>query len=56
MIDTTVTYSSGIGVMIFLGLLALIVVLQLVPGLILFVGFLKAIFGRATVSLTKEAV
>ena len=40
-VDTTKTYSSGILVGIFLGFCALIVVVQLVPTIMLLVGFFK---------------
>jgi uncharacterized membrane protein len=42
-VDTSVTYKSGILVLVFLGVLALIVVAQLVPALILMIGFFKAV-------------
>ncbi|MBN2332579.1 MAG: hypothetical protein JXO49_10665 [Deltaproteobacteria bacterium] len=41
--DTTVVYKSGILVSVFVGVLALIVVAQLVPALILIVGFVKSL-------------
>ena len=42
-VDTTKTYSSGILVGIFLGFCALIVVVQLVPTIMLLVGFVKSL-------------
>jgi len=42
-VDTTKTYSSGILVGIFLAFCALIVVVQLVPTLMLLVGFVKGL-------------
>ena len=42
-VDTAVTYKSGILVLGFLGMLALIVVAQLVPALVLMFGFVKSI-------------
>jgi uncharacterized membrane protein len=42
-VDTTKTYSSGILVGIFLGFCALIVVVQLVPTIMLLVGFVKGL-------------
>jgi hypothetical protein len=42
-VDTTKTYSSGILVGIFLGFCALIVVVQLVPTIMLLVGFFKGL-------------
>jgi hypothetical protein len=43
-VDTNQTYSSGILVGAFLGFCALIVVVQLVPTIILLIGFVKAVF------------
>ena len=40
--DTTVVYKSGILVSVFVGVCALIVVAQLVPALMLLMGFIKA--------------
>jgi len=42
-VDTTKTYSSGILVGIFLAFCALIVVVQLVPTIMLLVGFVKGL-------------
>ncbi len=42
-VDTSKTYSSGILVATFLGFCALIVVAQLMPTLILLVGFIKGL-------------
>jgi len=42
-VDTTKTYSSGILVGIFLGFCALIVVVQLMPTIMLLVGFVKGL-------------
>ena len=42
-VDTTVVYKSGIVVSVFVGVLALIVVVQLVPALILLIGFIKSL-------------
>jgi len=41
--ENVVVYKSGILVLVFVGFLALIVVAQLVPALILFTGFIKAL-------------
>ena len=41
--DTTVVYKSGILVIIFVGICALIVVAQLVPALVMFLSFIKAL-------------
>jgi hypothetical protein len=43
-VDTSQTYSSGILVGAFLAFCALIVVMQLVPTIILLIGFVKAVF------------
>ncbi|RLB71602.1 MAG: hypothetical protein DRH07_06260 [Deltaproteobacteria bacterium] len=45
-VDTTVVYKSGILVSVFVGFLALIVVVQLVPALMLLMGFIKALITR----------
>ena len=50
-IDTSMTYSSGILVALFLGFCAMIVVIQLVPTIIMCYGFAKALFtGKSTTS------
>ncbi|MEA2108813.1 MAG: hypothetical protein U9P07_05275 [Pseudomonadota bacterium] len=41
--ESVVVYKSGILVIVFVGVCALIVVAQLVPALILFMGFIKAL-------------
>jgi hypothetical protein len=46
-VDTSMTYKSGWLVLGFLGVLALIVVMQLVPALILMIGFFKGLFASA---------
>lgn len=43
-VDTTKTYSSGILVGIFLAFCGLIVVVQLMPTIMLLVGFVKGLF------------
>lgn len=42
-VDTTTTYSSGILVGAFLGFCALVVVVQLLPTIMLLVGFVKGL-------------
>ena len=42
-VDTTTTYSSGILVGIFLAFCALVVVVQLLPTIMLLVGFIKGL-------------
>ncbi len=57
-VDTSVTYKSGILVLVFLGVLALIVVAQLVPALILMIGFIKGVasaIGRKKELATAES-
>ena len=43
-VDTTQTYSSGILVGVFVAFCALIIVFQLMPTIMLLIGFLKGIF------------
>ena len=50
--DTTVVYKSGILVSVFVGICALIVVAQLVPVLMMIVGFIK---GSVAAIYKKEA-
>ncbi len=50
--ETTVVYKSGILVSVFVGVCALIVVAQLVPALMLVMGFIKA----AVASMHKKEV
>lgn len=56
-VDTTQTYQSGILVLLFLGVCALIVVAQMVPALILMLGtasaFVKKIRGKKRVAVTN---
>ncbi len=56
-VDTTQTYQSGILVLVFLGVCALIVVAQMVPALILMMGtisaFAKKLKGREKVAVTS---
>ncbi len=42
-VDTTTTYSSGILVGVFLAFCALVVVVQLIPTIMLLVGFIKGL-------------
>jgi hypothetical protein len=50
--DTTVVYKSGVLVSVFVGICALIVVAQLVPVLMMIVGFMK---GSVAAMYKKEA-
>lgn len=45
-VDTAVVYKSGVLVSIFVGICGLIVVVQLVPALMLLMGFIKALMFR----------
>ena len=54
-VDTTQTYQSGIMVLLFLGVVALIIVAQMVPALILMVGTLSA-FAKKIGARKKVAV
>ena len=54
-VDTTVVYKSGIVVSIFIGVLALIVVAQLVPALMLLLGFIKSlVFSKEKAPATES--
>jgi uncharacterized membrane protein len=54
-VDTTKTYSSGILVGIFLGFCALIVVVQLVPTIMLLVGFVKGLINDQSKKTRRHA-
>jgi len=43
MLDTTITYNSGILVLLFVGFLALIVVVQLIPAVVQLYGMIKGV-------------
>ncbi len=45
-VDTSKTYSSGLLVGIFLGFCALVVIVQLLPTIMLLVGFVKGLFQK----------
>lgn len=45
-VDTAKTYSSGLLIMIFLGFCTLLVVAQLMPSIMLLVGFIKGLTRR----------
>ena len=57
-VDTSQTYQSGILVLLFLGVVALIIVAQMVPALILMMGtisaFAKKISARRKVAVTDK--
>ena len=52
-VDTTKTYSSGLLVGIFLAFCALVVLVQLLPTIMLLVGFVKGLF-RSTAKQTSK--
>jgi hypothetical protein len=56
-VDTTQTYQSGIMVLLFLGVCALIIVAQMVPALLLMLGtlsaFAKKLRGKERVAVTN---
>jgi hypothetical protein len=52
-VDTSKTYSSGVLIAVFLAFCALLVVVQLMPSVMLLVGFLKGLSRRTE---TKAAV
>ena len=54
-VDTTKTYSSGVLVGIFLGFCALIVVVQLVPTIMLLVGFVKGLIKDHSKKTRRQA-
>jgi hypothetical protein len=54
-VDTTKTYSSGILVGVFLGFCALIVVVQLMPAIMMLIGFVKGLLkGQAKRQTTRS--
>lgn len=46
-VDTSKTYSSGLLVGIFLAFCALVVIVQLMPAIMLLVGFVKGLFRKS---------
>lgn len=54
-VDTTKTYSSGLLVGIFLGFCALIVVMQLLPSIMLLVGFVKGLIKDHSKKTRRQA-
>ncbi|MFO7577687.1 MAG: hypothetical protein R6W66_08175 [Pelovirga sp.] len=54
-VDTTVTYSSGILVLLFVGFCALLIVAQLVPAVLMLFGLTKAA-GRSVAEKKHKAV
>jgi hypothetical protein len=53
-VDTTKTYQSGILVVAFLGICALIVVAQLIPSLVMLFSWLKGLSRRAAETQDKK--
>ncbi len=55
-VDTTKTYSSGLLIGLFLAFCALIVVVQLMPSLMLLLGFLKGLVNRTETKAEAQRV
>jgi hypothetical protein len=57
-VDTTRVYNSGILVLLFLGVCALIVVVQLIPAMVLLFGSLRSMFrgAKSKTATAKEIV
>jgi len=53
-VDTTRTYSSGILVGVFLAFCALIVVIQLIPAIMMLIGFVKGLLKGQTKRQTSR--
>ena len=53
-VDTTTTYSSGILVGIFLAFCALVVVVQLLPTIMLLVGFIKGLLKSTDKQVSRQ--
>lgn len=53
-VDTAKTYHSGILVLGFLGICALIVVVQLIPSIIVLFGWVKGLFRKSTEETKRE--
>lgn len=53
-VDTAKTYHSGILVLAFLGICALIVVVQLVPSLLVLFGWVKSLFRKSSEKSHQE--
>jgi len=53
-VNTAITYNSGILVGLFLGFCSLIVVVQVIPSAIIFLGFMKAVFSKTSKSKIKS--
>ena len=47
-IDTSTTYNSGILVLLFVGICALIIVMQLVPAVLILFGMIKAVVPKSS--------
>jgi ABC-type bacteriocin/lantibiotic exporter with double-glycine peptidase domain len=55
-VDTSKTYSSGLLIGIFLAFCALIVVVQLMPSIMLLIGFVKGLARRTETKAEAQAV
>lgn len=53
-VDTTKTYSSGLLVGLFIGFCALIVVFQLMPTIIMLVGFIKGLVKSSDKQVSRQ--
>lgn len=53
-VDTTTTYSSGILVGVFLAFCALVVVVQLMPTIMLLVGFIKGLLKSTDKQVSRQ--
>jgi len=56
MVDTTLTYNSGVLVLAFVGFLALIVTVQVIPAVITLVGMIKAAASEKSLQEVKSNV
>ncbi len=54
-VDTTQVYSSGILVLVFLGICALFVVSQLIPAMMMLLGMVKGVFKGKRIEAVAEA-
>ena len=55
-VDTSRTYSSGLLIGIFLGFCALLVVVQLMPSIMLLIGFIKGLARRTDTKAEAQSV
>ncbi len=55
-VDTTKTYSSGILVGLFIGFCALIVMFQLMPTIMMLIGFVKGLFKSSAKESRRQGI